>query len=71
MGRGVEDAIISHILKDAKNHGAKKVKAFFIPTKKNKPAEAFLPNFGFKKENDYWIYDLNNPIKTPNHLTLR
>ena len=68
MGRGVEDAIISHILKDAKNHGAKKVKAFFIPTKKNKPAEAFLSNFGFKKENDYWMYDLNNPIKTPNHL---
>ncbi len=71
IGRGVEDAIISHILKDAKNHGAKKVKAFFIPTTKNKPAEAFLPNFGFKKENDYWVYDLNNPIKTPNHLTLR
>ena len=42
----------------------------FIPTKKNSPAEAFLPNCGFKKENEYWIYDLNNPIKSPNHLLL-
>ena len=24
--------------------------------------------FGFKKEKDYWMYNLNNPIKTPNHL---
>ena len=41
-----------------------------IGTKKNSPAEAFLPNCGFKKENEYWVYDLNNPIKPPNHLLL-
>ena len=70
IGRGIEDAIISYILKEAKNQGIKKIRADFIPTKKNNPAEAFLPNYGFKKENEYWVYDLNNPIKSPNHLLL-
>ena len=49
---------------------AEKIKADFIPTKKNSPAETFLPNYGFKKENEYWVYDLNNPVKSPNHLLL-
>ena len=70
IGRGIEDAIISYILKDAKNQGVEKIRANFIPTKKNSPAETFLPNCGFKKENEYWVYDLNNPIKSPNHLLL-
>jgi len=70
IGRGIEDAIISHILKEAKNQGIKKIRADFIPTKKNSPAEAFLPNCGFKKENGYWIYDLKDSIKTPDHLLL-
>ena len=70
IGRGIEDAIISYILKEAKNQGVEKIRADFIPTKKNSPAEAFLPNCGFKKENEYWVYDLNNPIKSSNHLLL-
>ena len=70
MGRGVEDAILSHILKNAKNDGAESVKAKFISTEKNKPAEEFLPNYGFKKSDDYWIFDLNEPIKSPDHLKI-
>ncbi|MAS51540.1 MAG: hypothetical protein CL712_06535, partial [Chloroflexi bacterium] len=70
MGRGVEDAILSHILKNAKNDGAESVKAKFIPTEKNKPAEEFLPTYGFKKSDDYWIFDLNEPIKSPDHLKI-
>ena len=70
IGRGIEDAIISYILNEAKNQGVEKIRADFIPTKKNIPAEAFLPNCGFKKENGYWIYDLNDSIKTPDHLLL-
>jgi len=70
IGRGIEDAIISYILKEAKNQGVEKIRANFIPTKKNSPAEAFLPNCGFKKENGYWIYDLKDSIKIPDHLLL-
>jgi FkbH-like protein len=70
IGRGIEHAILSQIFKDAKNEGVKKIKAYFIPSKKNKPAETFLPDFGFRKEDDYWIYDLNNAVKSSNHLML-
>jgi len=68
MGRGVEDAILSEILKEAKSKKVDKIKAEFIPTEKNKPAENFLSNFGFKKQDKFWIYKLNSDIKSPNHL---
>ena len=68
MGRGVENGILSQILIDAKNNGIKEIRANFIPTKKNKPAENFLSDFGFEKNDDYWIYKLNNEIKLPKHL---
>ena len=68
MGRGVETAILSQIMIDAKKNGVEEVRAQFIPTPKNKPAENFLSDFGFKNENNLWIYKLNNEIKTPNHL---
>ena len=68
MGRGVENGILSQILIDAKHNGVKEIRANFIPTQKNKPAENFLPDFGFQKEGDNWIYKLNNEIKLPKHL---
>ena len=68
MGRGGENGILSQILIDAKNNGIEEIRANFIPTKKNKPAENFLSDFGFEKNDDYWIYKLNNEIKLPKHL---
>ena len=68
MGRGVENGILSQILIDAKKNGVEEIHANFIPTQKNKPAENFLPDFGFKKQGDVWIYKLNNEIKSPKHL---
>lgn len=68
MGRGVEDAILGHILREAKMQGVEKVKGVYIPTKKNMPCEDFLSNYGFAKDGDLWSYSLNNPIKIPDHL---
>ena len=68
MGRGVEDAILSHIIDDAKRNKVKEIKAEFIHTAKNKPAENFLKDFGFIKQENYWNYKLNNDTKYPNHL---
>ena len=68
MGRGVEDAILSHIIDYAKRNNVKEVKAEFIQTAKNKPAENFLKDFGFIKQENYWNYKLNNDVKYPNHL---
>nr|MBC8295101.1 hypothetical protein [Pelagibacterales bacterium] len=68
MGRGVENAILSQILIDAKTNGIEEIHAEFIQTQKNQPSENFLSDFGFKKRDNLWIYKLNNEIKLPNHL---
>ena len=71
MGRGVEEGMLDHIIQEARNVGVTRIKANYIPTKKNKPAENFLPNFGFKKENNHWIYSLENYSKKPSHLLVQ
>ena len=68
MGRGVEDAILGHILQKAKSEGVKKVKGMYIPTKKNMPCEHFLSNCGFSKEGEFWSYSLDKSVKMPDHL---
>ena len=68
MGRGIEEGIIGKILEIAKNKGIEKITATFIPTEKNKPAENFLKNYGFKKEKENWVFLLKNKIKIPDHL---
>lgn len=70
MGREVEKAILGYIINKAKENGTEKIKAQFIPTQKNKPIEDFLPNCGFHKEGDYWVYSLNSPFEIPKCLTV-
>jgi FkbH-like protein len=70
MGRGIEDVMLGYILSKAKEVGVEKVKAEFIPTKKNKPCEQLLPNFGFKKEGEQWVYSYHVPIKQTSHIEL-
>jgi FkbH-like protein len=68
MGREVEKGILNFILDTAKKNGVQKIKAQFIPTQKNKPSESFLPNCGFKKNGEYWIYDLDIPFESPKYV---
>ena len=70
MGRGIEDAMLGYILSRAREYGVVRVKAEYIPTKKNKPCEQFLPNFGFKKEGEEWTYCYEKPIKLVGHIEL-
>ena len=68
IGRGVEEEIINHIMTLAKKNNVNKIIADFIPTKKNKPSESFLPDFGFERENNVWVYYLKNHTEKPSHL---
>jgi len=68
MGRGVEEIMMNQIIENAKSSGVKRIKGKFIPTAKNKPAENFYEKLGFKKENDFWIFDTDNTLKTPEHI---
>jgi FkbH-like protein len=70
LGRGIEDAMMGYILNQAREEGVANVRAQYIPTKKNKPCEQLLPNFGFKKEGEYWVYSYHDPIKKTNHIEL-
>ncbi len=49
IGRGIETAMLSHITKNARRIGAKRVIGEFIPTKKNAPCANFFSDNGFAK----------------------
>jgi FkbH-like protein len=70
MGREVEKSLLGYIVKKAKEHGIEKIKAKFIPTQKNKPVEDFLPQCGFKKDNDDWTISLNETFHIPDFIKI-
>jgi FkbH-like protein len=70
MGRGVEDAMMSYILSEAKKGGIKTVKAQYLPTSKNKPCETFLEKYGFVRDGDYWTFMPTGTIEHPKYLEL-
>jgi FkbH-like protein len=71
IGREIEKTMMEQIFQQAKCNGVKRIRAKFIPTQKNKPAEKFLENCGFKKEGDFWIYDLEIPFKKPDFIEVK
>ena len=68
MGRQIEKCIMQHIISKAKDNGVTTIKANYLPTKKNKPIEDFLPDCGFQKNEDGWIIDVNNKFKSPDFI---
>ena len=68
MGRDIEKCIMSHIIFKAKKDGVTTIKANYLPTKKNKPIEDFLPGCGFQKNEDCWIINVNNKFKSPDFI---
>lgn len=68
MGREVEKGILAHIINKAKENKVQFLKAQYIPTNKNKPIENFLPNCGFHKEGNHWVYSINSSFNVPNYL---
>ena len=69
LGKNVEFALMNYLIKKAKTEGMERIMGYFIPTKKNKPAENFLESCGFivtkedgeKKE---YTFDLSKDFKT-------
>ena len=71
MGREIEKGILNYIINEAKKNCVKTIKSQYIPTEKNIPIQNFLPECGFKKNNDFWVYDLNHPFKMPDFITTK
>ncbi len=70
MGRRIEYGIMEYILNEARKEGVRVVRGRYIPTKKNKPCENFLPSSGFNKDGNDWICPLEVPFKTVKHMEL-
>jgi len=68
IGRGVENVLINQLIERAKKENIKKIKGKFIPTQKNKPAENFYQEFGFKKEGDFWVFNTEDTMKKIEHI---
>ena len=66
IGRQAENLLMQCILEDAYEMGRRKVTAEFIKTKKNLPAEKFLPDCGFVLNNE-GLYQINLPVEKLNH----
>lgn len=48
LGRGAEDALLLHVLQAARDAEAKTIRAVFLPTPKNAPADEFYAKQGLK-----------------------
>jgi len=63
ISRGIETALLSHIVREARDRGIVFLRGTFIPTKKNHPAESFLGDHGFSPietlpESSVWQLEL-------------
>jgi len=50
IGRTVETAMLAYLVNEAKTRGANRVQGWFLPTKKNAPAEDFYAKHGFERQ---------------------
>ncbi len=65
MGRGVECTFMDHVLRVLHERGFSHLRAEFIPTLKNKPAEGFLLTHGFSATEHGYILDISAYIAAP------
>ncbi len=77
IGRTVETALLAHIAKSATQRGRKRLRGWFLPTKKNAPARDFYEQHGFVRQEgngagSLWVLDLNNsPLRSPEWIKLK
>jgi FkbH-like protein len=75
IGRTVETALLAHLAADARQQGASLLQGWFLPTKKNAPAQEFYRDHGFEmadrtEEGVLWKLDLHEKeIRTPEWIT--
>lgn len=73
IGRGIEQAILWHLIENAKTAGVAVLRAEFIPTKKNVVAKDFYKNNGFAlveetAEKQVWKYNVSREYPRPEHI---
>ena len=70
IGRKVETAMLALLERIAALRGVSRLCGDFIPTKKNQPAERFLPDHGFTTADGRWHLPLAAPRPIPEFFTV-
>jgi FkbH-like protein len=70
IGRTVETALLAHLAADAREQGAKLLQGWFLPTRKNAPAQEFYREHSFEEaeqtaEGVRWKFDLTRQTILP------
>jgi FkbH-like protein len=77
VGRTVETAFLSHVAAEAHHRGARYLRGWYLPTKKNDLVKDFYKSHGFKligerEKGSLWELDLSNGwTRTPEWITCR
>jgi FkbH-like protein len=50
IGRSVETVLLAHLIEEAKRRGVRRLRGWFLPTKKNAPAQDFYATHGFGQQ---------------------
>lgn len=77
IGRSVEMALLSHLIRSTKTAGRTRLTGWFLATKKNAPASNFFRQNGFQCESQngsgtFWVLDLQNEhIHCPDWINVK
>jgi FkbH-like protein len=76
IGRSVETALLSYVARGAVARGMRKLRGWYLPTRKNAPSRDFYPKHGFKMINEsdgkmQFVYDLSEELGWPDWVKLR
>jgi FkbH-like protein len=71
MNRGIERALMAHIVKTAAQSGAATLRGEYIPTPKNAPVKDFYAGFGFTPIGSFWELATTEELLSPEWVQLR
>ena len=75
IGRRVEEALLAHVMQEAKDEGAEFVRGEYVETKSNKLTEGFYEKCGFRKQHvdnvsTMWVFDLEEEFAFPDVVNI-
>jgi len=70
LGRGIENAFLSFILKEARREGADNLVGEYVPSSKNAQVDSFYKNQNFSFSDGYWYLSSKSNIDFPDWIML-
>lgn len=71
LKRGMENFVLNTLVNFANEKGFVNIKGEYVPTSKNEIVKDHYFNLGFKKQDEYWILNLENYKQRKNYIALK